>query len=183
MLGWLGSRVVACWTQAQKGRRVQIAVTTLSGISNVNSLSDDDALWALSFDDCKRDMCPSALSTRVKNNKFCVFFVFHFSKRQCLLDRLQGGGAWAGRQEAQLSPRDRAMRRVSWNLANCHAAVQKLKNDDDRTHRFKKKLFLRFFYFGHVFKRFFNFPNVFAIFKKTLAKFRALAGIWNSMGS
>jgi len=30
------------------------------------------------------------------------------------------------RQEAQLSPRDRAMRRVSWNLANCHATVQKL---------------------------------------------------------
>jgi len=31
-----------------------------------------------------------------------------------------------GRQEAQLSSRDRAMRRVSWNLANCHATVQKL---------------------------------------------------------
>ena len=29
-------------------------------------------------------------------------------------------------QEAQLSPRDRAMHRVSWNLANCHATVQKL---------------------------------------------------------
>jgi len=29
-------------------------------------------------------------------------------------------------REAQLSPRDRAMRRVSWNIANCHAAVQKL---------------------------------------------------------
>jgi len=29
-------------------------------------------------------------------------------------------------QEAQLYPRDRAMRRVSWNLANCHATVQKL---------------------------------------------------------
>jgi len=28
--------------------------------------------------------------------------------------------------EAQLSPRDRAMRRVSGNLANCHAIVQKL---------------------------------------------------------
>jgi len=30
------------------------------------------------------------------------------------------------RQEAQLSPRDRAMCCVSWNLANCHATVQKL---------------------------------------------------------
>jgi len=30
------------------------------------------------------------------------------------------------KQEAPLSPRDRAMRRVSWNLANCHATVQKL---------------------------------------------------------
>jgi len=29
-------------------------------------------------------------------------------------------------QEAQLSPRDRAMRRVNGNLANCHATVQKL---------------------------------------------------------
>ena len=29
-------------------------------------------------------------------------------------------------QEAPLSPRDRAMRRVNWNLANCHATVQKL---------------------------------------------------------
>ena len=30
------------------------------------------------------------------------------------------------KQKAQLSPRDRAMRRFSWNLANCHATVQKL---------------------------------------------------------
>ena len=30
------------------------------------------------------------------------------------------------RQEAQLSPRYRAMRRVNWNLASCHATVQKL---------------------------------------------------------
>ena len=29
-------------------------------------------------------------------------------------------------QKAQLSPRDRAMRRVNWNLANCHATVQNL---------------------------------------------------------
>jgi len=29
-------------------------------------------------------------------------------------------------QEAQLSPRDRAMRRVNWNLANYHTTVQKL---------------------------------------------------------
>ena len=30
------------------------------------------------------------------------------------------------KQEAQLSPSDRAMRLVSSNLANCHASVQKL---------------------------------------------------------
>ena len=30
------------------------------------------------------------------------------------------------KQETQLSPRYRAMRRVSWNLAGCHATVQKL---------------------------------------------------------
>jgi len=29
-------------------------------------------------------------------------------------------------QEAQISPRDNAMCRVSWNLANCHTTVQKL---------------------------------------------------------
>ena len=29
-------------------------------------------------------------------------------------------------QEARLSPRDSATRSVSWNLANCHATVQKL---------------------------------------------------------
>jgi len=32
---------------------------------------------------------------------------------------------WDIQQEAQLSPRDRAMRRVSWNLASCHATVEK----------------------------------------------------------
>ena len=36
------------------------------------------------------------------------------------------GAIVEGKQEAQLSPRDRAMRRVNWNLANCHATVQKL---------------------------------------------------------
>ena len=35
--------------------------------------------------------------------------------------QLQGGP-----QEAQLSPRDRAMHRLNSNLANCHATVQKL---------------------------------------------------------
>ena len=30
------------------------------------------------------------------------------------------------KQEVQLSLKDRAMRRVNWNLANCHATVQKL---------------------------------------------------------
>jgi len=37
-----------------------------------------------------------------------------------------GSGLNSDGQEAQLSLRDRAMRRVSWNLANCHATVQKL---------------------------------------------------------
>jgi len=39
-------------------------------------------------------------------------------------------GTWffakLGKQEAQLSPSDRAMRLVSSNLANCHATVQKI---------------------------------------------------------
>ena len=34
--------------------------------------------------------------------------------------------AQRARQDAQLSPRDRATRRVSWNLTNCHATAQKL---------------------------------------------------------
>ena len=33
-------------------------------------------------------------------------------------------------KKAQLSPRDRAMRRVNWNLANCHATAQKLRIHD-----------------------------------------------------
>ena len=51
----------------------------------------------------------------------CFSRHFAFQKNFC---------EWIGRylkeQEAQLSLRDRAMRRVSWNLANCHATVQKL---------------------------------------------------------
>ena len=37
-------------------------------------------------------------------------------------------------QEAQLSPRDRAMRRVSWNLASCHATVQYDKSWTNRSY-------------------------------------------------
>ena len=35
-------------------------------------------------------------------------------------------GPYRNKQDVQLSPRDFAMRRVNWNLANCHATVQKL---------------------------------------------------------
>ena len=64
--------------------------------------------------------------------------IHNFFLKFCLIDRLvlakfyQYVSAWMERcrvglrQEAQLSPRDRAMRRVNWNLANCHATVQKL---------------------------------------------------------
>ena len=38
------------------------------------------------------------------------------------------------KQKAQLSPRDRAMRRVSWNLANCHATVQYDKSWTNRSY-------------------------------------------------
>ena len=44
-------------------------------------------------------------------------------------------GCWEIKQEAPLSPRDSAMRRVSWNLANCHATVQKLLYDKSWTNR------------------------------------------------
>jgi len=56
-----------------------------------------------------------------------------FSEPQSV--RRLGLASWTGNvtcisvcclQEAQLSPRDLAMRRVSWNLANCHTTVQKL---------------------------------------------------------
>jgi len=43
--------------------------------------------------------------------------------------------AGASEQEAQLSPRDHAMRRVSWNLANCHTTVQKLLYDKSWTNQ------------------------------------------------
>jgi len=47
-----------------------------------------------------------------------------------MLSRVGRQGSRPGWQfhlhEAQLSQRDSAMRRVSWNLANCHATVQKL---------------------------------------------------------
>ena len=38
-------------------------------------------------------------------------------------------------QEIQLSPRDHAMRRVSWNLASCQATVQKILYDKSWTNR------------------------------------------------
>ena len=44
----------------------------------------------------------------------------------CCLWLLIAGAKW-NEQEAQLSPRNRAMRR--WNFANCHATVQKLLYD------------------------------------------------------
>ena len=40
--------------------------------------------------------------------------------------KIQDGRQLPFWQEAQLSPRDRAMRCVSWNLANFHATVEKL---------------------------------------------------------
>ena len=56
----------------------------------------------------------------------CVSNTHTHTRLTALFPGLPG---WAGTrkvQEAQLSPRDRAMRRVNWNLANCHATVQKL---------------------------------------------------------
>ena len=51
--------------------------------------------------------------------------------RDCSKNRIFG---FRNRQEAQLSPRDRAMRRVSWNLANCHATVQYDKSWTNRSY-------------------------------------------------
>ena len=48
------------------------------------------------------------------------------SYKKLLIAILPGWASTRKVQEAQLSPRDRAMRRVNWNLANCHATVQKL---------------------------------------------------------
>jgi len=41
-------------------------------------------------------------------------------------EQIKNGGLLQFKQEAQLSPSDRAMRLVSSNLANYHATVQKL---------------------------------------------------------
>ena len=61
--------------------------------------------------------------------QFCAILLFygHLSVQEflpwCSSSQCEINWNW---QEAQLSPRDRAMRRVNWNLANCHATVQKL---------------------------------------------------------
>ena len=51
-------------------------------------------------------------STGPESHTFRWFVLFTVSDRSIV-------------QEAQLSPRDRAMRRVSWNLASCHAQCNK----------------------------------------------------------
>jgi len=82
--------------------------------------------------DCR---CPCALASHMvvvvgANGTLCKKLAY------CPFLRGKSDNAWyytglhgrytTGEQEDQLSPRDRAMRRVSWNLASCHATVQKL---------------------------------------------------------
>ena len=65
-----------------------------------------------------------AIFTRCGNDIFQVLLTGAFSALTLLVWRQEGHPAC--KQEAQLSPRDCAMRRVNWNLASCHATVQKL---------------------------------------------------------
>jgi len=53
---------------------------------------------------------------RISTRREATSFTYHFTSLHFIYKE----------QEAQLSPSDRAMRRVNWNLANCHATVQKL---------------------------------------------------------
>jgi len=55
-----------------------------------------------------------------------LFNLYDYCVVLCLPHITYACEAHHSQQEAQLSPRDRAMRRVSWNFANCHATVQKL---------------------------------------------------------
>ena len=53
-------------------------------------------------------------------------YIHTLSRFSALFPGLPGWAGTSKLQEAQLSPRDRAMRRVSWNLTSCHTTVQKL---------------------------------------------------------
>ena len=66
---------------------------------------------------CRPDVCVNLSYWRMEP---------HQLPHQALYARVHGMRPTERPQEAQLPPRDHAMHRVSWNLANCHAAVQKL---------------------------------------------------------
>jgi len=66
---------------------------------------------------CRPDVCVNLSYWRMQP---------HQLPHQALYARVHGMRPTERPQEAQLPPRDHAMHRVSWNLANCHAAVQKL---------------------------------------------------------
>ena len=67
---------------------------------------------------------PTSITTVDRHNCASVIIQYNW----VVVIQLQWSTADASnfQQEAQLSPRDRAMRRVNWHLANCHATVQKL---------------------------------------------------------
>ena len=65
------------------------------------------------------------------NCESCTETVTPVSSVYCGLNFLHSCSFGKPVQKAQLSPRDRAMRRVNRNLANCHARVQKLRVRQD----------------------------------------------------
>ena len=86
---------------------------------------DTSSHWCNPFQ-CRLPTPPLWTLTTHPTGKYATGFSFRTFSFNGPLSMTPG---WAGTrkvQEAQLSPRDRAMRRVNWNLANCHATVQKL---------------------------------------------------------
>ena len=66
----------------------------------------------------------SSSTTSLSDHYWRLYIQQYYSSLK--LDSLHTWCQQQTKQEAQLSPRDRAMRRVSWNLPSCHATVQKL---------------------------------------------------------
>jgi len=72
---------------------------------------------------------PPSILRMFRTRRIIMRTQFNFvytSKNQALKAKAHKTADLQKRQEAQRSPRDRAMRRVNWNLANCHATVQQL---------------------------------------------------------
>ena len=122
--GWL--HLQSCWVHTQVTENCFVFIWLLGktwiylwdSISKLEFMQWKDV-------DCPTftQICNSAINWLDYSNNFSGI------QTDCLWHYLHPGKTTTGQyyaQEAQLSPRDHAMRRVNWYLANCHATVQKL---------------------------------------------------------